>query len=133
MNPLAIYSPEQLDSNEPPALEQLGYRFLAEGDSWFSIGSLNPAKNSNLLFEMAFSVTAGAVNCAFPGDKLRRMVQMNTDPNFIKLLCGHRARIWDALLMSCGGNDLIEALGAPPDSAPARRLLLTQARVGAAV
>jgi hypothetical protein len=131
MKPLAIYSPGQVFSNDPPDFASLGYRFLAEGDSWFSIGTLNPAKNSNLLFEMAFSQWAGAVNCASPGDTLRRMSEMNRDPNFTDLLCGRRARIWDALLMSCGGNDLIDAFGVRADgNPPDRRLLLTLAECG---
>ena len=131
MQPMAIYSPWHLGSSEPPDLSSPAYRFLAEGDSWFSIGALNPAKNSNLLFEMAFEQSACAVNCAAPGDTLRRMSQISTDRNFVELLCGRRARIWDGLLLSCGGNDLIDALQArgtqiPPD----RRLLLDRNRMG---
>jgi hypothetical protein len=131
MKAMAVYSPGHLFSNEPPDLASLGYRFLAEGDSWFSIGTLNPAKNSNLLFEMAFEQSAGAINCASPGDTLRRMSQMNKDPNFSDLLLGRRARIWDALLMSCGGNDLIDAFGVRGAGVtPDKRLLLTQAEWG---
>ena len=132
MKPLAVYTPGQLFSNEPPDLSSLGYRFLAEGDSWFSIGTLNPAKNSNLLFEMEFSQWAGAVNCASPGDTLGRMCKMNCDPTFTDLLLGRRARIWDALLISCGGNDLIDAFGVGSNGVPPeKRLLLTQAEWGA--
>jgi hypothetical protein len=134
MKPLAIYSPGQVFSSDPPDFSSLGYRFLAEGDSWFSIGTLNPAKNSNLLFEMVFSQWAGAVNCASPGDTLNRMSQMNRDPNFTDLLTGRRARIWDALLMSCGGNDLIDAFGVRANGVPPdKRLLLTQAEWGPVV
>ena len=133
MKPLAVYSPGQVFSNDPPDFSSLGYRFLAEGDSWFSIGTLNPAKNSNLLFEMVFSQWAGAVNCATPGDTLGRMSRMNQDRSFTDLLLGRRARIWDALLMSCGGNDLIDAFGTRADGVPPeRRLLLTQAEWGPA-
>ena len=132
LKPMAVYSPGQVFSNEPPALGELGYRFLAEGDSWFSIGTLNPAKNSNLLFEMAFRQSAGAVNCASPGDTLRRMANMSKDPNFADLLRGRRARIWDALLLSCGGNDLIDALAVPAGSPLDKRLVRTQAEWGAA-
>ena len=128
---MAVYSPGQLFSNDPPELAALGYRFLAEGDSWFSLGTLNPAKNSNLLFEMVFDQSAGAVNCASPGDTLTRMSQMNRDPNFTDLLCGRRARIWDALLMSCGGNDLIDAFGVRGPGVPReQRLLLTPSEWG---
>jgi hypothetical protein len=113
MPKLDIFQPAQAFSSEPPPFSEFGFRFLAEGDSWFSIGTLNPLANSNLLFEMVFLRSACAVNCAKPGDTLKRMSQLNTDPNFVDLLCGHRQRIWDGLLVSCGGNDLIEAVGSP--------------------
>ena len=112
MIPLSIYTPDQLTGSMPPALEQFGYRFLAEGDSWFTIGSLNPAKNSNLLYELAFGHSACAVNCAYPGDTLQRMVTMAKGPAFRRLLVGRQARYWDGILLSAGGNDLIDALGA---------------------
>jgi len=132
MSKLDIFTPAQVFSSEPLDLSSYAYRFLAEGDSWFSIGALNPLKNSNLLFEMVFDQSGCAVNCASPGDTLKRMSQMNTDRNVIDLLRGRRARPWEALLMSCGGNDLIEALQSPPvdaagNAVPADlRLLLTQ-------
>ena len=138
MNRLEIFQPQQLSSSEPPDLSGFGFRFLAEGDSWFSIGTLNPLKNSNQLFEMRFAHSACAVNCAQPGDTLKRMSQMNTDPRFVDVLCGRRARPWDAMLISCGGNDLIEAVSAPAVDAagepvPAHlRLLLTEAEWGPA-
>jgi hypothetical protein len=114
MPKLDIYTPAQVFSSEPPDLSSPAWRFLAEGDSWFSLGTLDLVKNASLLTEMDFSRSACAINCASPGDTLRRMSQVNTDPNFIDLLCGRRARRWDAILMSCGGNDLIEAVQSPP-------------------
>jgi hypothetical protein len=129
---LDIFTPDRLSSSEPPDLSQYAFRFLAEGDSWFSIGTLNPLKNSSLLLEMQFDQIACAINCAQPGDTLKRMSDMNTDPRFVQMLFGKRQRAWDALLISCGGNDLIEAVGAPPVDAagqpvpPNLRLLLTQ-------
>ena len=136
MFPIQIFQPEQVFSSDPPALEQFGLRFLAEGDSWFTIGALNPFRNANLLFDMAFSLRACAVNCATPGDTLNRMSQMNSDPRFTDLLAGPQARFWDAILMSCGGNDVIDALASPAvddqgQPVPAdRRLLLTAAEWG---
>ena len=114
MTPIQVFQPSQVNSSEPPPLSDFVFRFLAEGDSWFSIGSLTPLASSNLLFEMAFEGSACAVNCASPGDTLKRMSQMNTDPRFIDLLCGRRARFWDAIVLSCGGNDLIDAVQSPP-------------------
>jgi lysophospholipase L1-like esterase len=136
MVPIQIFQPEQVFCGEPPAMEQFGFRFLAEGDSWFTIGTLNPLTNGNLLFEMGFSQTACVINCATPGDTLSHMSQMSGDPRFADLLAGPRARYWDAILMSCGGNDVIDALASPAVDAqgqpvPAdRRLLLTAAEWG---
>jgi hypothetical protein len=125
VKPPAIESPWDSQSNDPPSLSTFAHRFLAEGDSWFTSGSLNPTKNPNLLFEMAFDQFACAINCASPGDTLQRMARMNADPMFDNLLRGHIARDWDGLLLSCGCNDLIDAMqvrraGIPP----AHRLLL---------
>ncbi|MBX3603678.1 MAG: hypothetical protein KF788_00325 [Piscinibacter sp.] len=130
--PLVLYSPWHLSSSDTmPPLGEFGWRFLAEGDSWFSIGALNPAKNSNLLFEMEFERSACAVNCASPGDTLRRMSQINTDRNYVALLRGKTARLWDGLLLSCGGNDLIDALGVHGAGIPQdKRLLLEAAEWG---
>jgi hypothetical protein len=131
MIPLAVYSPLHLVSDNRPPLEQFGYRFLAEGDSWFTIGTLNPAKNSSLLFEMAFSVTACAVNCAYPGDKLGHMGDASADPYFTQLLFGRRAEPWDGIFLSAGGNDLIDAIGAVGAGlVQDRRLLLTSQEWG---
>jgi len=133
MKPLTVYSPEQVTSSMPPDLSSSAWRFLAEGDSWFTLGTLNPAANSNLLFEMKFDQFACAVNCAHPGDTLTRMVDLNRDPSFRDLLTGRRALRWDGILLSCGGNDLIEALGAfGPDVPDDRRLLRKAADWGPA-
>jgi hypothetical protein len=136
MQPLLVYQPWQLASEDPPDFNAAAARFLAEGDSWFSIGTLNPAKNSNLLHEMEFSQRCMAVNCAMPGDTLRRMVKMQTDPRFVQLLAGRAAWDWDGIVLSAGGNDLIDALQAPPrlaDGTPVpleRRLLRVDAEWG---
>ena len=135
-NSIEVYQPAQLFSGDPPDLASKGYRFLAEGDSWFTIGTLNLFQNANLLMVMKFKQSACAINCATPGDTLTRMAKMNTDPNFINLLCGAQARFWDGILMSCGGNDLIDAVQSPAVDAqgqpvpPAQRLLLTSAEWG---
>lgn len=128
MNKLKIYPPSSLNSPDlMPPFSEFGYRFLAEGDSWFTVGALNPLKNSNLLFEMRFAQTGCAVNCATPGDTLNHMSELNSDPDFIDLLTGRRARVWDGLLLSCGGNDLIDALGVRGPGIPLAKRLLREA------
>lgn len=127
MTQLVVMLPGQLDSAETPPLSEFGKRFLAEGDSWFSLGALNPLASDNLLQAMDFTQRNIAINCALPGDTLRRMVDTRRDPQFVALLAGARARPWDALLISAGGNDLIDALQARGDDVPpAQRLLLRQ-------
>lgn len=133
MTQLILMLPAQLDNADTPPLSEFGTRFLAEGDSWFSMGSLNPLASANLLQEMDFTQRNVAINCALPGDTLRRMVDTRRDPQFVALLAGARARPWDALLISAGGNDLIDALQARGDNVPpAQRLLLRQNEWGPA-
>ena len=73
MIPLEHFDASQLGPNGPISdLSSYGKRFLAEGDSWFTIGSLHLLASANLLQEMAFTQRNVAVNCAAPGDKLAR-------------------------------------------------------------
>lgn len=135
MNALDIYTATDLDTPDllKHTLGEYGYRFLAEGDSWFTIGTLNPVKNANLLFGLRFTQIACAFNCAKPGDTLTHMAEMNRDPQFADLLFGRRARAWDGVLLSCGGNDLIDALGVRgPGIPPEQRLLREAAEWGPA-
>ena len=74
MPKLTVHPPAALDADNPPALEQFQWRFLADGDSWFTIGTLNLLANSNLLFELSLSRSAIAINCGYPGDVLSHMV-----------------------------------------------------------
>jgi hypothetical protein len=129
---LCIPSAAFFNQERPADWDHAHWRFLAEGDSWFSLGGLNPLTSANLLEEMRFSSPAAAVQCAFPGDTLTRMVQMNTDPLFQSLLVGVQAWPWDAVLLSCGGNDLIDAAGAPASAALAQRLFRVAAERGGA-
>lgn len=102
------------------------YRFLAEGDSWFSIGELPPWATSNLLFELRQSSLQNdvVVTCAHQGDTLTHMVEMWHDANFTGLLDGPIQRPWDGILLSAGGNDLIDASLVPGSEPSHKRLLL---------
>ena len=128
MPAIKLYRPEELSGSEPPPLEQFRHRYLAQGDSWFSFGQIPPG-GSNLLNELQFSQRDCAVNCARPGATLNHMVDRLNDRNFSDLLLGRRARTWDGILFSGGGNDLIDAAQVLPTGAgaqPSLRLLLTQ-------
>lgn len=97
---------------------------LAQGDSWFSIGSIPPGLTTNTLDEMRLSRSTAIVNCARPGKQLAHMADRVSEPQFLRLLAGRLALNWDAILISGGGNDLIDAASVGPSAAPDRRLLL---------
>jgi hypothetical protein len=98
--------------------------YLAQGDSWFSIGHFPPWATTNLLQQMVLSRSALAVNCARPGVELAHMTDTSLAQVFLNLLNGNISQRWDALLMSGGGNDLIDAATAAPTADPKLRLLL---------
>jgi hypothetical protein len=104
---------------------------IAQGDSWFSIGALPPTKTTRVLSELALLKSTVIVNCAYPGAKLRRMVDSLQSPYFCRFMAGKLAMKWHAILFSGGGNDLIEAVGALPSAPPEQRLLRTAAERGA--
>jgi lysophospholipase L1-like esterase len=79
------------------------WRILAEGDSWFTVSGM-PAYN--LLFELRFHKQTQIANCARPGDTIRHMSQISANPLLRRALTGGFR--WDAILLSGGGNDLID-------------------------
>ena len=91
-------------------------RLLAEGDSWFTTGSLLNPTGANLLTELDFASGRrfSIVSCAYPGDELQKMVKFWEDPWFEKLLSGPNPISWDGVLLSAGGNDLISAAQVSP-------------------
>jgi lysophospholipase L1-like esterase len=123
--PLVIKQPWDIPNLD---LNQYKYKFLAEGDSWFSIGEFPPWGTSSLLFEMNHGFTDEnlVINCARQGDTLSHMHEMWYDNNFTLMLdAPNQNYYWDALLLSVGGNDLIDACLVNPQVAyPEKRLLL---------
>lgn len=129
-----VYPGDWALRSEPPPLGEFGWRFLAEGDSWFTIGTLVLPRASNLLLELQLARSTAIVSCAYPGDTLKHMVDGVNDAHFDRLLRHRRfASYWEAIVFSCGGNDLIDAVQVPARDAagqaiaPDRRLLLTAA------
>lgn len=86
-----------------------GYRhvFLAEGDSWFSYGS---TKFRNLPSALELSAPTCVLNISEPGDTLRRMHETTRNREFYFYLRNKSGRRWSAILLSGGGNDLIDAV-----------------------
>jgi hypothetical protein len=129
-HPVKLISPYDLGGDTPFPLDLYGQCFLAQGDSWFSLGAIPPYKTTNVLEELRLERGAVAVNCASPGAVLKRMVDNVRASNFANQLSGNVATRWSAVLVSGGGNDLIEAIGSPPTAPRAQRLLLTPAERG---
>jgi lysophospholipase L1-like esterase len=96
-------------------LNDFDWVFLAEGDSWFSYGSL---RFRNVLLDMDLPQSALILNIAQPGDTLRRMHETCRNPELYFFLKNRGGRRWNAILLSGGGNDVIDAawngdIGAP--------------------
>jgi hypothetical protein len=132
MDTLTLIPADALTGANPPTLGEYGRRLLAEGDSWFTIGSLNPVRSSNLLLHLRVTRSTAIISCAYPGDTLAHMVDHVNDPWFDRLLRHPNfASRWEGILLSAGGNDLIDAAQQRPchrNGQPAawdERLLLT--------
>ena len=109
MMPTVIAAAE-LFSNQPPALSEAGRSWLAEGDSWFTLGSLNLAQNTNMLLALQLAMRTTIVTCAYPGDTLAHMADPQCNPQFDSLLRRPNfSSWWQVILISGGGNDLIDA------------------------
>lgn len=125
---------------QPGDLAIAARRFLAEGDSWFTLGTLNLAQGTNVLLELDFAESNAIVSWAYPGDTLQRMVDGIHDPDFDRALWNREGRnfasFWEAIILSAGGNDLIAAAETPARIGgrpvpPDRRIFLTGAESSA--
>jgi hypothetical protein len=120
MSIVTVITPDALEGNGKIAGSVLDWsdydrHYLAEGDSWFSLSDLFSA---SFLYRFGRSVPLRKntliVNCSYPGDTLAKMVDWTNNDDVPRLL--NRAGFcwqWDALLLSAGGNDVIEAALSP--------------------
>ena len=113
MEHLATFTPADLRSGRVPAPESFRWRLLAQGDSWFSVDRSKPGAHGNLLSELVFDQPVCAINCSSGGDALRHMVDLESAADFVTLLSRPDSPVWDGVLLSCGGNDLIAAARTP--------------------
>jgi hypothetical protein len=123
-----------LSGPEPEDLASAGRRFLAEGDSWFTLGTLNLRQGTNVLIELQFKQRNAVMSWAYPGDTLQHMVNGIDDRDFDRALWNRSGRsfasFWEGIILSAGGNDLIAAAEVPSvlkgkAVPPDRRLFLT--------
>ena len=110
--PVRIVRPEQLgfgDNSVSPS--DFGWHMLAQGDSWFSFGSI---LGNNLLNRLVFTRSTLVTSLGRPGATLSHMADWWRDAAFPTLVAGgsrgRQAWAFDAILLSGGGNDLIDAV-----------------------
>jgi hypothetical protein len=114
----------EIQGNHAPEINESRWRFLAQGDSWFSIGgsffglgSPTPLPlNGSLLLSMQTTDSSIVVSAAYPGKTLEQMVNPRQEIYFKRLLSGNLAHQFDAILLSGSGNDFIDAAGIDPNT-----------------
>lgn len=115
--PLAqVFTATELRSDNPPDLNAYYPRILAEGDSWFSTGS---HRAQNLVRNLQFERRACVTNLAYPGDTSADMASALPPSHrrmdlwmseFSGFVGDPSSEEYHAILLSAGGNDLIDAL-----------------------
>ncbi|MBC7601544.1 MAG: hypothetical protein H7255_02655 [Ramlibacter sp.] len=128
--PAITISPDEYKNGYP--VNTFSKVCLAQGDSWFSIGALPPWRTTNVLFGLKLAQGTCIVNCAKPGAVLRHMTDTTTDTVFLQIMHGALSMKFDAILLSGGGNDMIDAMQST-DPSPAKRLLLCSNEWGPSV
>ncbi|MDC8784845.1 hypothetical protein [Roseateles koreensis] len=124
MNHLACFTPGDLAAASAPDLTSYRWRLLAQGDSWFSTADDKLNAHANLLQEMVYKEPTCAVNCAGKGGTLSHLVDLESAPDFVRLLSDKDSTVWDGVLLSMGGNDLISAAQTPAHDAAGNRVPL---------
>ncbi len=119
---VTVISPDELEGNgviTKPGVFNLwtdyDRHYLAEGDSWFSLSDLlSPSFLYRFGNNVPLNQSTLIVNCAYPGDTLAKMVDWSKNKKLPNLLAKQKfGWEWDGILLSAGGNDLIEAALAP--------------------
>jgi lysophospholipase L1-like esterase len=100
---MSLGSPDsQLNPDDP----EFDWRILSEGDSWFTIGAI---PSSNLLYELRLKKRSVVLNLGYPGDTIANISQLSANTEFTRRLAHPNwASDWNAILLSGGGNDLID-------------------------
>ena len=115
---LVCYTPKELQSGSASQMSSARWRLLAQGDTWFSTAAAKLDAHANLLQELVFKQPAVAINCAGSSDMLAHLVDLEAAPEFVRLLTEPGAPVWDGIMISAGGNDIIEAARVPAHPSP---------------
>jgi len=117
MPKVQVFKPADFDKPDAPDLNQFNPVLLAEGDSWFTLGAI-PAYS--MLDGLDFPTWGAVINLAHPGDTVSKMeqalkagdAQRRIDVWASELgrwIADSAAYPLNGILLSGGGNDLIEA------------------------
>lgn len=112
-----VFNPAVFDRPDGPDLNQFYPVLLAEGDSWFTLGAI---PSHNLLEGLEFPTWGAVINLAYPGDTVREVeralkageAHRRVDiwaSEFGQWVADSAAYPLTAILLSGGGNDLIDA------------------------
>ena len=94
------------DTTLNPDDPDYAWRILSEGDSWFTIGAI---PSSSLLYELRLKKRTVVLNLGYPGDTIANISQLSANTELTRrLVHPNWASDWNALLLSGGGNDLID-------------------------
>jgi hypothetical protein len=99
---------QDIDRGDPrtnPDDPRYRFRFLAEGDSWFTLGGL-PV--TSLIRALDLPGDAIIVSIANPGDPLRDIADIANNHGLVQQTAQRFGSNWDAILFSGGGNDVID-------------------------
>ena len=103
---------DEVASGDPaaqPDNPQYAKRFLGEGDSWFSYNAV--PHSANVLEQIHLPAPCVVLTLAQPGDTIRHMGAIASNPMLRRYLADRNfASNWNAILLSGGGNDLIDAV-----------------------
>jgi lysophospholipase L1-like esterase len=106
-------------NDEPVDFSPYTHRLLAEGDSWFAWSQFSLVPSSNVLEQLDFVEPTVIVSLAYSGDVIRDISDTRRN---MALYFELQALPYHAMLLSGGGNDLIDALrpkkGGPPIIVP---------------
>lgn len=117
--------PVQIGHGNPPAdpsSADYAWHLIAEGDSWFTLGAV---PSSNLLNDLRMPRWTQVFSVAEPGDTLKNMSDIARNPGFERYVAQRNFNYaFHGLLLSAGGNDLIDAAASlisaqPLDGLPA--------------
>jgi hypothetical protein len=97
---------------------------IAQGDSWFSFGSLLPLSTGNVLLHLNLLHDATIVDFGQPGTLIANMCKEKGNTHFIGAMTLRGATAWSAILVSGGGNDLISFVKQPTNAPLTTRILL---------